>query len=474
MAQRVEEVAVVVVGAGPAGLAAAIELSRHDVPTLLVERRTEPSSHPRATGLSVRSMELVRAWGVERDVRARSVDVDARMLLCETLADAAVGAPVEVGYPSREQSRMVSPTEPACLAQDDLESVLFERVHEAAAARVELGVELVGLVAAADGARVELRDMSTGARRAVDARYVVAADGAWSTVRRSLGIPLVGPENVLEGWRVLFRAPMWDVVGEHRHLLYSVTHRAAPGVFLPAGRTDRWLFGLPGPDDAPDGQRAAELLRLAAGVPDLPVHVEETRRFSSTAQLAERWRGGTVFLAGDAAHRVTPRGGMGLNLALQDGYDLGWRLSWVLRGWAAKSLLDCYEAERRPVAAHVAARSADPNGSTRPPEQEVRADLGGRIPHVWAAERCSTLDLLGPGLTLFAQRDGVDWEAVAAAAAMHVPVRVRLLDPVVARAVGAPGGSALLARSDGMPVGVLPALIDPVRALGAALATVAA
>jgi putative polyketide hydroxylase len=301
----------------------------------------------------------------------------------------------------------------------------------------------------------------------------VAADGARSAVRRALGIPLIGRDHLLAGFSTLFRAPLWDVVGERRHVLYSVTESGMPLTFLPTGPTDRWLVALRGSqDDAPDAPRIARLIRRGAGVPDLPVRIERTRYFSSGAQLAECWRVGGVFLAGDAAHRVTPRGGMGLNLALQDGYDLGWRLGWVLRGWAAPALLDAYEAERRPVAEYVAARSADPNGSLRAAEDEVRVDLGGRIAHVWAGKR-STLDLLGTGLTLFAARDDTRWEAAAAALGSRVPLAVRRLDPVTARALGAPAGSALLARSDGTPVGVLRAGAEAVPSLRAAVAAVA-
>jgi hypothetical protein len=101
----------------------------------------------------------------------------------------------------------------------------------------------------------------------------------------------------------------------------------------------------------------------------------------------------------------------------------------------------------------------------------VRADLGGRIAHVWAGER-STLDLLEPGLTLFAGRDEPAWEAAAASLATRMPVAVRLLDPVAARAVGAPAGSALLARSDGTAVGVLPAGADPMPSLRGAVAAI--
>lgn len=468
---KIEDIPVLVVGAGPAGLAAAIELARHEIPCLLVERRTVLSSHPRATALTLRSMELMRGWGLEDAVRARSVDVDWRMLEVETLAGAADGSPIMVGFPSREQSRVLSPVEPACVAQDDLEPLLLAHLRGQPTARVELGLELTELRAGPDGARAELRDVRTGAVRPVHARYVVAGDGARSVVRSAAGVAMRGVEGVLTGVTTLFRAALWDVVGPHRHLLYSVTRAEATGTFLPAGPSDRWLVGHSGEVARELG--AAEFIRLAAGVRDLPVRIERSRSFSSAAQLAKRFRSGPVFLAGDAAHRVTPRGGTGLNLALHDGFDLGWKLGWVLRDWAGPELLDTYEAERRPVAEYAAARSADPAGSRRQAEEEVHVDLGGRIPHVWTGSG-STLDLLGSGLTLFAGRDRAARGAPSAGPATRAPVTVRRLDPIAARAVGAPGHSALLVRPDGRPAGVLADGFGRAPAVRAAVAAVAA
>lgn len=147
---------------------------------------------------------------------------------------------------------------------------------------------------------------------------------------------------------------------------------------------------------------------------------------------------------------MTPRGGTGLNLALHDGHDIGWKLAWAVRGWAGDELLDSYEAERRPVAEYAVARSADPRGSYREPTRELPVDLGGRIPHVWVGER-STLDLLGTGYTLFAGR-----EANAPSLDTAAPVTVRRLPPIAARAIGAVGDAALLVRPDGRPAGLVP------------------
>jgi putative polyketide hydroxylase len=466
-----EDVPVLVVGGGPAGLAAAVELARYGITALLVERRLVLSSHPRATVLSLRSMELMRAWGLEAAVRARRVDpVDWRMLEAATLAGAAGGTPLPVGYPNQEQSRALSPVEPACIAQDEVEPLMLAHLRDQRGARVSLGTELTGIWPGADGVRAALRDVRTGRLRSVHARYVVAADGARSAVRRALGVELLGADDVMVGCTTLFRAPLWDVVGPHRHVVYAITREGAPGTFLPAGQADRWMFGLRTEDGEPTDREAVELVRLGAGVANLPVRVERSRTFSAAAQLAERFRAGRVLLAGDAAHRVTPRGGTGLNLALHDGFDLGWKLAWVLRDWAGPDLLDTYEAERRPVVEHTAARSADPRGSIRTAEQEVHADLGGRIRHVWSGGD-STLDLLTTGFTLFAARGG--WNTSPAALGSRVPVELRLLDPIAARAVGAAGDSAVLVRPDGKPAAVLPGAGEPVAALRREVRTLA-
>jgi 2-polyprenyl-6-methoxyphenol hydroxylase-like FAD-dependent oxidoreductase len=451
---NIEETPVVIAGAGPAGLAAAISLARLGVATTLVERRAELSSLPRATAVSLRSMELIRSWGLEDAVRAGGVDVEWRGRQSATLATVADGSNWPVGIPTREQAAVLSPTAPACVPQDHLEPVLLDHLRSLPGARVHLGTEVVGVEHLPDGVEVVLRDGATGELRTVRARYLVAADGAHSRIRKGLGIAMRGADGLGHVVHTVFRAPLWQVVGDHRYGIYSVSAPDGAGTFLPAGRGDRWGYGTwvdPRDVDRYTPERLMRRIRAGAGVPGLDVAIERTGAFSFAAQMADRFRAGNVFLAGDAAHRVTPRGGTGMNTAIRGGHDLGWKLGWVLRGWAGADLLDSYEAERRPVAAHNVARSADPDGSTRDVADELHADLGGRIPHVWVGSRerrVSTLDLLGPGLTLFTGPESAPCDGRRAGGP---PVTVRTLDAVSARAIGVRGRAALLVRPDGTP-----------------------
>jgi putative polyketide hydroxylase len=434
---------VLVVGAGPAGLVTAITLGRQGIRTLVIEKRSTTSPFPRATGISLRSMEQIRSWGIEAAVRAGEMDVGTTSWIGGPIASGQ-GMPVSLGFPTHEEARQISPTTSAAVPQDHLEPVLIEHLRGYPSVEVRFDTELVALSGTCALVRTgDVTDM-------VQPSYVVGADGAHSAVRAAVGIALEGPDDLAAYHTVLFRAPL-----PKRHALYMVQHPEAGGVLLPTDNVDRWVYSQPydPATQQPLGyspERLIRLIRTATGVDDLPVEIERLGSFTFAAQVATSYRRGNVFLVGDAAHRITPRGGTGMNTAIQDGLGLGWRLAWALRGWAGLQLLDMYEEERRPVGIRNTARSAVVG--PRDNSQDYLDDLAGRIPHVWLQNGQSTLDLIGDGLTLLTGPSGRAWCQAVSEVDLPVPVEVRGVDARAAEVLGIGRQGAILVRPDAIPV----------------------
>ncbi len=349
-------VPVLIVGGGPVGLTTSLLLSQHGVQSLLVERHPATSVLPKARGINARTMEIYRQAGVEAAIRAAGppAEFTRQVVWAESLA----GAEIERRTPGRAAigGAAVTPVTNCLCSQDLLEPVLREAAEASAQGMLRFGTELSGIVVEAEGVRGDLVVRATREVLPFRARYLIAADGARSPVRQTLGIGQQGERNIYDSVNVHCRADLRPWTTHRPAALYYIEQPDLRGTFLTINGTDRWGFlvhSLTQYGFTPEtltAEQAAGLVRQAAGVPDLPVEVLGIGFWQCSAMVSDRFRHGPVFLLGDAAHETTPSGGFGMNLGVQDAQNVAWKLAAVLHGHSAPSLLDSYEAERRPAA----------------------------------------------------------------------------------------------------------------------------
>lgn len=354
-----------IIGAGPSGIAASMYASKLGLSHSVVERRAGLHQFPQAHVVKTRSLEILRRFGIEDQVhRAGSASEEQRFVTwCETLAGREYGRVDLYGRkgPS-ERFLSVSPCYPANIPQNRFEPVL----HECAAKlspgdAFRFGTECLSVTSEEDFAVATLRNADGEFEER--AKFIVAADGAASRMRASLGIEFVGPRTLANFCAIHIKSDFTDLISHRPSVLCWVIGPTVSGVFIvhdvratqvfmfayDPDQTDRATF-----TEAYCRQKVADALGS-----DHPFELTHIDQWTMSAQVAEQYRSGRIMLVGDAAHRFPPTGGLGLNTGLQDVNNLMWKLKFVSDGRSPVGLLDSYFEECRPIAKRNCDRSAD-------------------------------------------------------------------------------------------------------------------
>jgi 2-polyprenyl-6-methoxyphenol hydroxylase-like FAD-dependent oxidoreductase len=504
---------VLVVGAGPVGLALAGDLAQRGRHVTILERGDGTIAQPRMDIVGVRTMEFARRWGIVPAVEATAYNRD--------LAQDNVYVTSVTGYElGRHRSPSMNASEPPAQSpqhrercpQDMFDPVLHAWATGFPTVDLRYGHEFVRFEQTAERVLTTVRERSTARTFQIESAFLVGCDGAASAVAAALGVEFDGQPALTHTTNVIFRSAelkqLHDKDDAYRYIV--VTPEGTYATLVHIDGWDRWRMSVV--QTRPGGLTPAEVdaaIRRVAGC-DFPFDVLSINNWTRRELVARRFGEGRVFIAGDAAHVMSPTGGFGMNTGIGDAVDLAWKLDAVLRGWGGPALLESYTAERRPVAARNCREASDNLArmlSPKPPPElcddsaagaRARAEVGhafaqamshewatlgihlgyrydespicvydrtpppplevahyeqtsragARAPHVWLADGRSTLDLFGEGFVLLRLAAAVDAEPLAAALHRNgVPVSsVDLFEPAVREAYVT---ALVLVRPDG-------------------------
>ena len=353
MAQASSRTSVLIVGAGPVGLALAIELGQRSVSCLVIERNDRVGYAPRAKTTNVRTREHLRRWGIADKLRAASplgVDYPSNVVFCTRLNGHLLTRIENAMYCAPGKNPFYS-EHGQWIPQYSVEEVLRAHAQSLPSVTIRFSCELVSFEQSDYGVVAQVRNLGDGSMFSVGSDYLAAADGARSAVRTAIGATMGGTYGLSHNYNVVFHAP--GLAEAHKHgpaIQYWQVNHDVPSLIGPMDRGDKWYFM---PTKLSEGQKIADaeipaLIRQATGI-DIPFEVLSSDEWVASRLIADKYRDRRVFLAGDACHLHPPFGGYGMNMGIADGVDLGWKIAAVLQGWGGPLLLDSYEQERRPI-----------------------------------------------------------------------------------------------------------------------------
>ena len=363
-----QEKPVIIVGGGPVGLGAALELARFGVRSILIEKHAGTSWHPKTRNFNTRTMEIAMGWGEAAYRRLRNIDAPPGWKSPIRFLESATGkefGQIELkGFEGPGPDG--SPAEPIMSSQDLIEEIMLDAIQATGLVDVRFSTRATRLIKGGDDGDdevvIETENSQTGATETLTGIALIAADGAESSIRAELGLEMQGFKDVHRLVNCYFHADIEPHFGDRKGVLLFVNNARATGVLQPLNGNGRWLsqINVPAEEwslDVFTKERARNWVRAAAGVDDLDVEILSLGLWKLNATTVERFVKGRVVICGDAAHQFPPTGGLGVNTGLQGMHNAMWKLAAFVKGQAGWGLVETYHDERRPVAQAIVAQS---------------------------------------------------------------------------------------------------------------------
>ncbi|WP_226640365.1 FAD-dependent oxidoreductase [Bacillus tropicus] len=460
------DVPVLIVGGGLSGLASALFLAKHNIEYLLIERHPSTAIHPKAGGITFRTMELFRELGLEQRIRSagKALENCRGRIAVHTIAEAnqeelAQMRATQYGNDEKllQTIEEISPSKQTACYQITLEEMMLQEA-KTLGGQLSFYHELVSFEQNENGVKVTIRSRETEKESVIHCDYVIAADGAKSKIREQLGISTEG-RGTIGGYymNIYFEADLSEFIQGDAFGFSMVLHPEVLGALIPVDNARRWIYHVsydPLKGERPEDftiERCKQIIQTAIGSTNVESEIVSVLPWEATESNATKFQDNRVFLVGDSAHIMPPTGGFGSNTGIQDAHNLAWKLGAVIKGKAKPKLLETYHEERYHVtklttayASSLLFRAAnreegslnnmdglavtagyhyssdaiiDESGT---PHRMDIVDLNGRpgtrAPHFWGmykGKEVSILDLFGNNFVLLTGVDNSSWaEAV--------------------------------------------------------------
>ncbi|MBJ8051037.1 FAD-dependent oxidoreductase [Bacillus cereus] len=508
-----KHVPVLIVGGGLSGLASALFLAKHNIDYLLIERHPSTTIHPKAGGITFRTMELFRELGLEKRIRlaGKALETCHGRIAVQTIAEVKNEELEQIRATQYENNEKlvhkveeISPSKQTACYQITLEEMMLQYAKKLGG-KISFYYELVSYEQNENGVIATIRDCETKEESTVYCDYVIAADGAKSKVREQLGILTEG-RGTIGGYymNIYFEADLSEFIKGDAFGFSMVLHPEVLGALIPVDNVSKWIYHVaydPIKGERPEDfsiERCKQIIQTAIGSMEINPEILSVLPWEASESTAVKFQDNRIFLVGDSAHIMPPTGGFGSNTGIQDAHNLAWKLAAVIKGKANPKLLETYHDERYPVAKlttdHASSMLFRAAGrevgnlsnmdslavaagyqycseaiidECNTPHRMDIVDLNGRpgtrAPHFWGTyegKEVSILDLFGSNFVLLTGAEPSAWTEAARDVSSKLGVNIKVYrvglsgdfvaqENVLSELYGIGNGGATLIRPDG-------------------------